>query len=124
MPESKIKKDDAAAVQEATADSAVQQSLPAGADPVLPAGADPVLPAAGGDSVLAAPPAVGDAVAGSFGPDAIQVVAKCDTFRRAGFVFTRNATTLPLAELSQQQLVQLSQEPMLAVQAVRLDTEG
>lgn len=116
MAESKIKKDDAAAVQEATADSAVQQSLPAGADPVLPA--------AGSNSVLAAPPAVGDAVAGSFGPDAIQVVAKCDSFRRAGFVFTRSATTLPLAELSQQQLVQLSQEPMLVVQAIRLDAEG
>ncbi len=115
MADSKIKKDAPGAVQEATANSAVQQSLPAGADPVLPAG---------GDSVLAAPPAGGDAVAGSFGPDAIQVVAKCDTFRRAGFVFTRNATTLPLAELSQQQLAQLCQEPMLAVQAIRLDAEG
>lgn len=116
MAESKIKKDGAAAVQEATADNAVQQGLPPATDPVLPAG--------GGDSGLAAPPAGGDVVAGSFGPDAIQVVAKCDTFRRAGFVFTRSATTLPLAELSQQQLAQLCQEPMLAVQAIRLDAEG
>lgn len=116
MADSKIKKDAPGAVQEATADNAVQQSLPAGADPVLPAG--------DGDSVLVALPAGGDAVAGGVGPDAIQVVAKCDTFRRAGFVFTRSATTLPLAELSQQQLAQLCQEPMLAVQAIRLDAEG
>jgi len=116
MAESKTRKDDGtAAAQQTPADSAVQQSLPAGADPVLPAG---------GDSVLAAPPAGGDAVAGSFGPDAIRVVAKCDSFRRAGFVFTRTATTLPLAELSQQQLAQICQEPMLAVQAIRLDAEG
>jgi hypothetical protein len=104
MAESKIKKDDAAAGQEATADSAVLQGQSPGDATVLPA--------------------VSDVVAGSFGPDAIQVVAKCDTFRRAGFVFTRSATTLPLAELSQQQLAQLCQEPMLAVQAIRLDAEG
>lgn len=117
MAESKTRKDDGtAAAQQTPADSAVQQNLSAGADPVLPAG--------DGDSVLAAPPAGGDAVAGSFGPDAIRVVAKCDSFRRAGFVFTRTATTLPLAELSQQQLAQICQEPMLAVQAIRLDAEG
>lgn len=117
MADSKTKKDGSTAgAQQTMADNAVQQGQPPATDPVLPAG--------GGDSGLAAPPAVGDAVAGSFGPDAIQVVAKCDTFRRAGFVFTRNATTLPLAELSQQQLAQLCQEPMLAVQAIRLDAEG
>ncbi|WP_147695942.1 HI1506-related protein [Vogesella mureinivorans] len=106
MPESKSKKDGTAGAPQTTADSAVQQGQPPAADPVL-------LTTDGGDTV-----------AGSFSPDAIQVVAKCDTFRRAGFVFTRSATTLPLAELSQQQLAQLCQEPMLVVQAIRLDAEG
>lgn len=114
MAESKTKKDGSTAgAQQTMADNAVQQGQPPATDPVLPT--------AGGES---APSAGGDAVAGSFGPDAIQVVAKCDTFRRAGFVFTRSTTTLPLAELSQQQLALLCQEPMLVVQAIRLDAEG
>ncbi|MGD1823715.1 Mu-like prophage FluMu N-terminal domain-containing protein [Chromobacterium violaceum] len=51
-----------------------------------------------------------------FEPNALEIVAKCESFRRAGRVFTREATTVRLAELSEAEFQLLCQEPMLAVQ--------
>lgn len=61
-------------------------------------------------------PETASSLAGLFEPNALEVVAKCESFRRAGRVFTREATTVRLAELSETELQLLCQEPMLAVQ--------
>ncbi|MBX9268754.1 hypothetical protein [Chromobacterium violaceum] len=61
-------------------------------------------------------PETASPLAGLFEPNALEVVAKCEQFRRAGRVFTREATTVRLAELSEAELQLLCQEPMLAVQ--------
>lgn len=68
--------------------------------------------------------APGDVVAGLFEPNAIEVVAKCEQFRRAGRVFTREATIVPLAVLTKAEFTQLYHEPMLVVQLTRLPQEG
>lgn len=68
--------------------------------------------------------APGEAVAGLFEPNAIEVVAKCEQFRRAGRVFTREATIVPLAVLTEAEFTQLYHEPMLVVQLTRLPQEG
>ncbi|MFB9160438.1 hypothetical protein [Chromobacterium violaceum] len=61
-------------------------------------------------------PETASPLAGLFEPNALEVVAKCESFRRAGRVFTREASTVRLAELSEAELQLLCQEPMLAVQ--------
>ncbi|MGC0151195.1 hypothetical protein ACPRNU_01895 [Chromobacterium vaccinii] len=61
-------------------------------------------------------PEAASLLTGLFEPNALEVVAKCEQFRRAGRVFTREATTVRLAELSEAELQLLCQEPMLAVQ--------
>ncbi|MEN7431401.1 hypothetical protein VA599_11625 [Chromobacterium sp. TRC.1.1.SA] len=61
-------------------------------------------------------PKTASPLAGLFEPNALEVVAKCESFRRAGRVFTREATTVRLAELSEAEFQLLCQEPMLAVQ--------
>lgn len=68
-------------------------------------------------------PGPGDAVAGLFEPNAIEVVAKCESFRRAGRVFTRDVSTIRLTELTDTEFTLLYQEPMLAVQLTHLAEE-
>lgn len=65
-----------------------------------------------------------EAVAGLFEPNAIEVVAKCETFRRAGRVFSRDVSTIRLAELTEDEFKLLYNEPMLAVQLTHLAEEG
>lgn len=65
----------------------------------------------------------GDAVAAPLQPNAIEVVAKCESFRRAGRVFTRAASTIRLAELSEDEFKRLCHEPMLAVQLTHVAGE-
>lgn len=60
--------------------------------------------------------APGEAVAGLFEPNAIEVVAKCERFRRAGREFTREVSTIRLSELTEGEFKLLYDEPMLAVQ--------
>jgi len=67
--------------------------------------------------------APGEAVAGLFEPNAIELVAKCERFRRAGRVFTREVSTIRLAELTEDEFKQLYGEPMLAVQLAYLAGE-
>lgn len=67
---------------------------------------------------------IAENMASPFGPDAIAVVAKCERFRRAGREFGRDVTLIPLAELSEAQLAQLCQEPMLVVQPAQIVGEG
>lgn len=55
--------------------------------------------------------------------NAIEVVAKCDSFRRAGRAFTRETTTILLADLADGQLELLENEPMLSVQPVQVSEE-
>lgn len=54
---------------------------------------------------------------------AIKVIARADSFRRAGRVFTGEATVIPLSELSKEQLAQLRDEPKLVCQDVEIDAE-
>lgn len=54
-------------------------------------------------------------------PNAIEVTAKCERFRRAGREFTRDATTIRLAELDEDKFNQLNDEPMLTVQLTFLE---
>lgn len=64
-----------------------------------------------------------EALVGLFERKAIKVVAKCETFRRAGRVFTRNAQTILLDDLTEDEFKQLYDEPMLAVQFAYLAEE-
>ena len=58
-----------------------------------------------------------------FEPNAVEVVAKCESFRRAGRVFTRDKTTIRLEELNESEFKLLYEEPMLAVQLTYLSGE-
>lgn len=65
-----------------------------------------------------------DAVPSSpFEPNAIEVVAKCESFRRAGRWFSRDVTTIRVADLSEAEFEQLLTEPMLSVQPTYLAEE-
>ncbi|MCW3479734.1 hypothetical protein OL229_09185 [Neisseriaceae bacterium JH1-16] len=48
-------------------------------------------------------------------PTAIEVVAKCEQFRRAGRVFGREPVRIPLTELDEAQAKALRDEPMLVI---------
>lgn len=54
-------------------------------------------------------------------PNAIEVTAKCERFRRAGREFTRDVTTIRLSELAEDEFNLLYHEPMLAVQLTFLE---
>ncbi|MXR36712.1 hypothetical protein [Craterilacuibacter sinensis] len=54
-------------------------------------------------------------------PNAIEVTAKCERFRRAGRDFTRDVSTIRLAELTEDEFNLLYHEPMLAVQLTFLE---
>ncbi|GHD63852.1 hypothetical protein GCM10007350_22130 [Jeongeupia chitinilytica] len=73
-----------------------------------------VKPASAGDS----------SVAELFGPDAIKVVAKCEYFRRAGRVFSREPETIRLDALREGDLELLMGEPMLVVTPARIGEAG
>lgn len=64
-----------------------------------------------------------EAVAGLFEPNAIEVVAKCESFRRAGRVFSREVSKIRLAELTEDEFKLLYDEPMLAMQLTHLAEE-
>lgn len=68
-------------------------------------------------------PTPAEAVAGLFEPNAIEVVAKCESFRRAGRVFSRDVSKIRLAELTEDEFKLLYHEPMLAVQLTHLAEE-
>ncbi|MCD5362796.1 hypothetical protein [Chromobacterium aquaticum] len=66
------------------------------------------------------PPALPPEVTGMFAPDTVEVVAKCEQFRRAGRLFTREVTRIPLSELTVAEFEMLCQEPMLSLQLLRV----
>lgn len=59
-------------------------------------------------------------VTGMFAPDTVDVVAKCEQFRRAGRWFTREVTRIPLSELTAAEFEMLCHEPMLSLQLLRV----
>lgn len=46
------------------------------------------------------------------------------TFRRAGEEFSREPRTIPLADLRQDQIKRIREEPMLVVEDVEIDADG
>ncbi len=50
---------------------------------------------------------------------ALKIVSRPESFRRAGYAFTGAATTIPLADLTDDQVAALRAEPQLVV----VDTE-
>ncbi len=56
--------------------------------------------------------------------NAIEVVAKCDSFRRAGRVFGRDPVQIEISALKEGELDLLQTEPMLAVQLIQLSEEA
>lgn len=85
-----------------------KQSAPESAGNVAEADSLATVAAAGGDAAEADAPTTVE-------PNAIEVVAKVESFRRAGFSFSRTPTVIRLSELDEQQFKQLYGEPMLAV---------
>jgi len=55
---------------------------------------------------------------------ALKVVAKADKFRRGGHVFDRTETIVRLAELNDEQIKQIKEEPLLAVTEVELEVSA
>lgn len=55
---------------------------------------------------------------------ALVVVAKADKFRRGGHVFDRTETTLLLAALTDEQIKQIKDEPLLAVTEVEIEVKA
>lgn len=70
--------------------------------------------------VVEPPAALPPEVTGMFAPDTVEVVAKCEQFRRAGRWFTREVTRIPLSELTAAEFEMLRQEPMLSLQLLRV----
>ncbi|MCP1290736.1 hypothetical protein NK214_11100 [Chromobacterium sp. S0633] len=70
--------------------------------------------------VVEPPAALPPEVTGMFAPDTVEVVAKCEQFRRAGRWFTREVTRIPLSELTAAEFEMLCQEPMLSLQLLRV----
>ncbi|WP_215782017.1 hypothetical protein [Paludibacterium sp. B53371] len=95
---------------EGTSTAKVQPEV--GNNTLAPAAADAAQP----ESADAAP-------ASPFEPNAIKVVAKCESFRRAGRWFSRDVTTIRAADLSEAEFEQLLTEPMLSVQPIYLAEE-
>lgn len=54
---------------------------------------------------------------------ALQVVAKVESFRRGGRVFNRTVSTVRLVELTDEQIKQIKDEPLLTVTEVEVDAE-
>ncbi|MGA0610563.1 HI1506-related protein [Caldimonas sp. KR1-144] len=54
---------------------------------------------------------------------ALKVISRRDSFRRAGFEFTGEAKTLPLDELTDDQVEALKAEPLLVVSEVDIEPE-
>lgn len=54
----------------------------------------------------------------------LKVTARADHFRRCGFAFTGEATVIPLADLTEEQVEQLKKEPLLVVQEVDIKPES
>ncbi|WP_156943099.1 hypothetical protein [Pseudogulbenkiania sp. MAI-1] len=109
-----------------------QQAADAATPPVDPQNADQGVasdnqveqePAPQVEQHAALEPTPTEALAGLFEPNAIEVVAKCESFRRAGRVFTRTASTIRLADLTEDEFKLLYEEPMLAVQLTHLAEE-
>jgi len=55
---------------------------------------------------------------------ALKVISRRDSFRRAGFEFTGEAKTLPLDELTDDQVEALKTEPLLVVNEVEIEPEA
>ncbi|OQS34291.1 hypothetical protein B0T40_15725 [Chromobacterium haemolyticum] len=70
--------------------------------------------------VVERPAALPPEVTGMFAPDTVEVVAKCEQFRRAGRWFTREVTRIPLSELTAAEFEMLCHEPMLSLQLLRV----
>ncbi len=51
----------------------------------------------------------------------IRIVSKSDSFRRAGLVFTKQPTDVPLSELSRTQREALAAEPMLTIERIEIE---
>lgn len=56
--------------------------------------------------------------------EAIKVVPKRAGFRRAGYAFPEQGQTIPLSELTSEQLEQLENEPMLVTTRVQVGTSA
>lgn len=54
----------------------------------------------------------------------LQVTARPDKFRRAGFTFTREVTTLVLKDLKKEQIAALKEEPNLVVIETEVEAES
>lgn len=54
----------------------------------------------------------------------IEVIAKTEVFYRAGRQWGQNPTVVPLAELTEDELQELRDEPMLIVRDVDIKAEG
>ncbi|MDC8012936.1 HI1506-related protein [Tahibacter soli] len=51
----------------------------------------------------------------------LRIASKCDQFRRAGFVFTREGRDFHVGELTEPQLRAIAEESMLAVTVLSAD---
>lgn len=51
----------------------------------------------------------------------LKVIARRESFRRAGLTFSGEARTIPLAELTDEQVELLKGEPLLVVQEVDIE---
>lgn len=58
------------------------------------------------------------------GAQALRVVARSDSFRRAGHAFGAEAKTIPLAELTREQIHAICNDSMLVVSYVALPQAG
>ncbi len=63
------------------------------------------------------------ATLGNPNADALKISSRPVQFRRAGRLFTREAVIVPVAELSDEQIELLMEEPMLSVIEVNLADE-
>lgn len=54
----------------------------------------------------------------------LKVIARRDNFRRAGHVFGSEAVVIALSELTDEQVEQLKNEPLLVVQEVDIKPEA
>lgn len=54
----------------------------------------------------------------------VEVIAKADVFYRAGRAWSNTPTVVPLSELTEEQLQELQDEPMLIVRTVEIKPEA
>lgn len=64
-----------------------------------------------------------DGAGAAGGTQALRVVARRDSFRRAGYAFSAEPRTIPLAELTKEQINMLRNDPLLVVMDVELPEE-